>query len=84
MSRTFRRDDSHIRVRGVRKDPPDLRRLARALIALAEAQAETEAEAEAKARIQAQAEIRAKRNRAIQPVKPLKDENNTDNQGDAA
>ncbi len=84
MSRTFRNNDGHIRVRGVRKDPPDLRRLARALIALAEAQAETEAEAEAKARIQAQAEIRAKRNRAIQPVKPLKDENNTDNQGDAA
>lgn len=86
MSRTFRSNDGHIRVRGVRKDPPNLRRLARALIALAEAQAETEAEteAEAQARIQAQPEIRAKRNKAIQPVKPLKDENNTDNQGDAA
>ncbi len=80
MSRTFRHDDSHIRVRGVRKDPPDLRRLARALIALAEAQAESEAEAEAQAR----AELRAKRNRASRTTKPGKDENNTDNQGDAA
>ena len=84
MSRTFRSNDGHIRVRGVRKDPPNLRRLARALIALAEAQAEFEAKAEAQIQIQAQPEIRAKRNKAIQPVKPLKDENNTDNQGDAA
>ena len=84
MSRTFRRDDSHIRVRGVRKDPPDLRRLARALIALAEAQAETEAEAEAQARIRARTEIRVKRNRASRTVKPVKVDDKSDNQGDAA
>ena len=47
MSRTFRRgldggDD--IRVRAIRKDPPDLRRLARALIELAQLQEEAEAE----------------------------------------
>ncbi len=84
MSRTFHNNDDHIRVRGVRKDPPDLRRLARALIALAEAQAESEAEAEAQARIQARAELRAKRNRASRTTKPGKDEDNTGNQGDAA
>ncbi|CAG4927276.1 hypothetical protein [Acidithrix sp. C25] len=84
MSRTFHNNDDHIRVRGVRKDPPDLRRLARALIALAEAQAETEAEAEARAGIQAKAEIRAKRSRANRTIKPVKDQDNTSNQGDAA
>lgn len=45
MSRTFRRGERHIRARGIKQDPPDLRRLARALIALAEAQAEADAEA---------------------------------------
>ena len=47
MSRTFHHGERHIRARGIRQDPPDLRRLARALIALAQAQAEAEAEAEA-------------------------------------
>jgi hypothetical protein len=50
MSRTFHHGDRRIRVRGDHKDPPDLRRLARALIALAQAEAESEAEAEAKTR----------------------------------
>lgn len=44
MSRTFHRGERRIRVRGVAKDPPDLRRVARALIALAQAQAEAEAQ----------------------------------------
>lgn len=51
MSRTYpRRPDGSgdIRVRGIRKDPPDLRRLARALIELAQLQAEAEAEQEHK------------------------------------
>jgi hypothetical protein len=51
MSNTFhhgerRRGQRQIRVRGVRHDPPDLRKLARALIAIAQAQAEHEARAE--------------------------------------
>ena len=46
MSRSFRRGERHIRARGIKQDPPDLRRLARALIALAEAQAEADAEAQ--------------------------------------
>lgn len=48
MSRTFhhgKNKDRQIRVRGVRRDPVDLRRLARALIALAQAEAERAAQA---------------------------------------
>ena len=46
MSRTFHHGERRIRVRAVRKDPADLRRLARALIELAKLQAEAEAEVE--------------------------------------
>ena len=46
MSRTFHHGERRIRVRGIRRDPPDLRRIARTLIALAIAQAETDALAE--------------------------------------
>lgn len=45
MSRTVHRGERRIRARGIRQDPPDLRRLARALIALAEAQVEADAQA---------------------------------------
>jgi hypothetical protein len=44
MSRTFHHGERRIRVRGIKRDPTDLRRLARALIELAQAQAEAEAE----------------------------------------
>jgi hypothetical protein len=44
MSRTFHHGERRIRVRGIPKDPPDLRRVARALIALAQAQAEADAQ----------------------------------------
>ena len=43
MSNKHHRSERHIRARGVRRDPPDLRRLARAFIALAQAQAEADA-----------------------------------------
>lgn len=49
MSRTYHHGERHIRVRGIRQDPTDLRRLSRALLDLAQAQAEAEAEAEHKA-----------------------------------
>ena len=39
--------DRRIRIRGVRRDPPDLKKLSRALIALALAQAQAEADARA-------------------------------------
>jgi biotin carboxyl carrier protein len=45
MSRTYRDSDREIRVTAVRKDPVDLRRLSRAVIAFAQAQAEAEAQA---------------------------------------
>ncbi len=45
MSRTYRGDERRMRVQGVRKEPVDLRRLARALIALAQTQAEADAQA---------------------------------------
>lgn len=40
-------EDREIRVRAVRRDPPDLRKLSRALIELALAQAQAEADAQA-------------------------------------
>jgi hypothetical protein len=45
MSRTYRDGDRRIWVHGIRKDPVDLRRLSRAVIAFAQAQAEAEAQA---------------------------------------
>lgn len=44
MSRTFHHGDRRIRVRGMRRDEPDLRKLARALINLAQAEADARAE----------------------------------------
>jgi hypothetical protein len=46
MSRTYHHGERRLRVRGIRQNPTDLRRLARALIDLGQAQAEAEAEAE--------------------------------------
>jgi hypothetical protein len=46
MSRTYRRGERRIRVRGIRRKDPDLRKLGRALIELAQAQAEADALAE--------------------------------------
>ena len=43
-ARRGHRPERRITVRGVRREQPDLRRLAQALIALAQAQAETDAE----------------------------------------
>jgi len=46
MSRTFHHGERRIRVRAIRREQPDLRRLARALIDIARAQAEAEAQIE--------------------------------------
>jgi hypothetical protein len=48
-SRTSR--ERHISIRAVRRDPPDLKKLSRALIQLAMAQAEAEAQAGSRADI---------------------------------
>lgn len=45
-----RREERHFRVRGVRRDPPDMRKLGKALISLAQAEAERQARAEYEAR----------------------------------
>ena len=42
--------ERHLSIRSVRRDPPDLRKLASALIALAQAQAEKDAEVEHQAK----------------------------------
>ncbi len=46
MTKKKRHQERRLRVRDVRHDPPDLKKLAGALIALAQAQAENEAAAE--------------------------------------
>lgn len=45
MSRTYHHGERRIRIRGVKKDSPDFRRMARALLDLAKAEAEAEARA---------------------------------------
>lgn len=45
MSRTFHHGERRVRVRGIRRKDPDLRKLARALIDIVQAEAEAEAEA---------------------------------------
>lgn len=49
-----RRAERRFRVRGERRDPPDMRKLGKALISLAQAEAEKEAQAEHEARAQRQ------------------------------
>ena len=44
MSRTFHRGERRIYVKGVRRQPADLRKLARALIALAQAEVDAAAD----------------------------------------
>ena len=51
MSRIYHQGERRIRVRAIRRKEPDLRKLARALIDLAQAQAEADAEAEHKKKI---------------------------------
>ncbi len=51
MSRTFHDGSRRLRVRGIRRTQPDLPKLARALIDLAQAQAEIEARTEYEGRV---------------------------------
>ena len=46
MSRTYHHGERRIRVKGVRRQPPDLKKLARAFVDLARAQAEAEAQSQ--------------------------------------
>lgn len=58
--RRKQRQERRLRIRSIRRDPPDLKKLAGALIELAQAQAEADAEAQ-HARRQAARERRAER-----------------------
>lgn len=77
MSRTFRNGERRIRVRGVRRDPAELRRLARALIELAQAQAEADAQHERETRTN-----RPPRARASRPQPASADPRATNNNDD--
>jgi hypothetical protein len=68
MSRTFHHGERRIRARGVRHGEPDLRKLARALIDLAQAQAEAEAEKQHKERSDNVVDLRPKK-----PASPEQD-----------
>lgn len=50
------RRERQVSVRGVRRNPPDLRKISRALAALAVAQVEAEAQAEAEAKMRSRAD----------------------------
>ncbi len=50
-SKNYKGRDRHISVRAVRRNPPDLRKLSRALIELAMAEAAAEAEAQAETEV---------------------------------
>lgn len=76
MSRTYRRKregQDDLRVRAIRKDPADLRRLARALIELVQLQEEAEAEQQHK-----------RRKRQTREPRPGPSEQSSNESGDAA
>ena len=56
MSRTYHHGERRIRVKAIRRNPPDLKRMSRALLELAKAKAEAEAEAQARSRDNSTAE----------------------------
>lgn len=45
MSRTYHHGERRLRVKAIRRDPPDLKHMSRALLELAKAQAEADAQA---------------------------------------
>lgn len=55
MSRTYHHGERRIRVKGVRRNPPDLKRMSRALVELAKAQAEADAQSAADTQVGASA-----------------------------
>ena len=71
MSRTFHHGERRIRVRGIRRKDPDLRKLARALIDLVQAEAEAEAEEQHRKRSDNVVELRP--SSKLHPANPEKD-----------
>jgi hypothetical protein len=81
MSKTFhhgerRHGQRQIRVRGVRREPAELRKLARALMSLAQAQAEVDAQGER--------DSKQGPRRLGHDLNPSADNESTDKRGDAA
>lgn len=70
MSRTFHDGSRRIRVRGIRRAQPDLRKLGHALLDLVQAEAEAEAAQQHEQRLAKVVEFRPK---GSKPVKPEKD-----------
>ncbi len=71
MSRTVHHGDRRIRVRGIRRNDPDLRKLARALIDLVQAEAEVEAEEQYRRRVDSAVDLDSRR--VSKPADPEKD-----------
>ncbi len=69
MSRSFHQGERRIRVHGVRKDPPDLRRLARALIELAQLQPEAGDEPGNNCKLQASKQSMRRHTKSTKPNK---------------
>ena len=69
MSRTFHDGSRRIRVRGIRRTQPDLRKLGHALLEIVQAEAEAEAEQEHKRRRAKVIELHPKRSKPIEPEK---------------
>lgn len=59
--RRSKQSERRLRVRGIRRNPPDLRKLAQALIALAQAQAEADAAVQAERQAARQRRARDRR-----------------------
>ena len=66
MSRTYHHGERRIRVKGVRRNPPDLKKLARAFVDLAQARAEAEAQSQDGGQNQA-SPVRAKQQNSSPP-----------------
>ena len=73
MSRTFHDGSRRIRVRGVRRAEPDLRKLGMALLDIVQAEAEAEAERQHKNKDSEAAEVIELRPESPKPERPEKD-----------
>lgn len=73
MSRTFHDGSRRIRVRGIRRTEPDLRKLGMALLDIVQAEAEAEAEREHKGTSGETAEVIELRPELGRPERPEKD-----------
>ena len=69
MSRTFHDGSRRIRVRGIRRAQPDLRKLGQALLDIVQAEAEAEAAQQHEQRLAKVVELRPKKSSPVEPEK---------------